>query len=100
MNINEWLAENSFSSTTLNGCIPDLPFLNCINGYPEELHYTDLRQLPHKWFRVYALMRKEEKSFTSTKVLLIYVWLGSMGSIDVKLMKRLVEVLLNFCINL
>jgi MGT family glycosyltransferase len=95
---NEWLVENGFPPITQNRCIPDSPFLN-LYGFPEELDYTDLRPLPDKWFRVDALMRKGEEEFklpekfSKNKDKLIYLSLGSMGSIDVKLMKRLVEVL-------
>ena len=84
-----------------NKCIPESPFLN-LYAYPEELDYTDIRPIPEKWFRIDSFMRKGEEEFKlpeelkqrdETKSKLIYLSLGSMGSIDVKLMKKLVQIL-------
>ena len=83
--------------------MPDSPYLN-IYGYPEELDYTDVRPLPPKWIRIDAFIRegegelkipenflKNQNNNESQK--LIYLSLGSMGSGDVELMKRLVAIL-------
>ena len=82
-------------------CIPHSPFLN-IYGYPKELDYTDIRPNPDKWVAVDSFTRKGVETFVITDKFrdrdektqkLIYLSLGSMGSIDVELMKRLVGIL-------
>ncbi|CAG2116713.1 unnamed protein product, partial [Medioppia subpectinata] len=93
MKYNEWMKEEAIS---------DSPYLN-IYGYPEELDYLDLRPLPKKWLRVDAFMRKNEKEVFKIpdkfcdrdieKSKLLYLSLGSMGSVNVDLMKRLVSIL-------
>ncbi len=95
---NKWLAENGYPEIPNKKCIPESPFLN-LYGYPEELDYTDVRPLPDKWFRIDAFMRKGEEEFkfpekfSKNKDKLIYLSLGSMGSVDVDLMKKLVSIL-------
>ncbi|OTF74006.1 hypothetical protein BLA29_009994, partial [Euroglyphus maynei] len=73
-----------------------------IYGYPEELDYTDLISLPENFVRLDAFRRDSSESFElpaefKAKIKpgdkLIYVSMGSMGSIDVDLMKRLVAEL-------
>lgn len=77
------------------------PYMN-IYGYPEELDYTDLMTLPQNFVRLDAFCRDSPESFElpaefKAKIKpsdkLIYVSMGSMGSIDVYLMKRLVTEL-------
>ena len=101
---NKWLKENGFPTISNYRIIPDFPYLN-LYGYPEELDYTDMRPMPEKWFRMEAFIRKGEEEFKLPKRLrgsngkrsqLVYLSLGSMGSIDVELMKRLVEILSKF----
>ena len=100
---NEWLSELGYPEIQGNRCIPDSPYLN-IYGYPEELDYTDISQYPEKWFGIDSFMRKGEEEFelpqsffknenNNDSEKLIYLSLGSMGSIDVELMKRLVAIL-------
>jgi len=100
---NKWLTENGYPQITANRCIPDSPFLN-LYGFPEELDYTDIRPLPDKWFRIDAFIREGEEEFKLPEKLaknqnindsgkLIYLSLGSMGSVDVNLMKRLIAIL-------
>ena len=98
---NNRLKENGYPTTNNKKCIPDSPYLN-LYGYPEELDYTDIRPLPDKWFRIDAFMRKGEQEFEFPDKLkgrdektqkLIYLSLGSMGSINVSLMKRLIDIL-------
>ena len=83
------------------GLIPDSPFLN-LYLYPQELDYTDVRPLSDYWFRIDSFDRKEDKDFKlpekfakneSKNKKLIYLSMGSMGCIDVQLMKRLVRIL-------
>jgi len=69
----------------------------------KKLDYTDIRPLPDNWFAVDSFMRKKEEELRLPKEFeeklnknegkLIYFVLGSMGSIDVQLMKRLVNIL-------
>ncbi len=68
--------------------------------FPEELDYTDIRQLPSNWHRFDCFMRSAEKeNFEIPEKLrnksgkLIYLSMGSMGGADVELMKRLVSIL-------
>ena len=84
-----------------NFCIPYSPYLN-IYGYPEELDYTDIRPLTENWLRIDTFIRKGEQEFKVPDKLkerdektqkLIYLSLGSMGSINIPLMKRLVDIL-------
>ena len=64
--------------------------------------YTDIRPLPDKWFNVESFARKGEQEFIipdkikewiENKEKLIYLSLGSMGSMNIELMKRLVQIL-------
>jgi len=100
---NKWLLENGYPQITSNLCVPHSPFLN-FYGFPEELDYTDIRPLPDKWFRIDAFTRQGEEEFELPEKLaknqnnndsgkLIYLSLGSIGSVDVNLMKRLISVL-------
>ncbi|CAG2109767.1 unnamed protein product [Medioppia subpectinata] len=99
---NEWMKEEGFPVNNENNTLPNSPFLN-MYGFPEELDYTDLRPLPEKWLRVDTFMRKGEKQEFQIpdkfrdrdieKSKLIYLSLGSMGSANVDLMKRLVSIL-------
>ncbi|CAG2118653.1 unnamed protein product, partial [Medioppia subpectinata] len=99
---NKWMKEEGFPITTNNKAMPDSPYLN-IYGYPKELDYLDLRPLPEKWLRVDAFMRRGEKEEFKIpdkfrdrdieKSKLIYLSLGSMGSANVDLMKKLVSIL-------
>lgn len=77
------------------------PYLN-VYGFPEELDYTDLVPLPDNIARVDAFYRMLPESFELPEEFkrkfkpgdrLIYVSLGSIGSVDVELMKRIVGVL-------
>src|SRR5882724_10720507 len=96
------MKSQGFETTTNGRCIQESTYLN-IYGYPEELDYTDVRPIPDKWFGVDAFMRKGEQELKLPKEFqeklsknegkLIYLSLGSMGSVDVQLMKRLVNIL-------
>src|SRR3984885_11602048 len=78
------------------------PFLN-IYGYPQELDYTDIRPIPDTWMSVDTFCRKGEQELFEIpdkfrdrdveKSKLIYLSMGSMGSVDVNLMKRFVAIL-------
>ena len=76
------------------------PYLN-VYGIPEQLDYLDVVQLPPKIARADDFLRKMSateawkvpEGLAEKPGKLIYVSMGSMGSIDVDLMKRIVSVL-------
>lgn len=69
--------------------------------FPEEADYLDRRPLDETWHRLDSSVRSTDEPFSLPAELadrpgdsaLIYLSLGSLGSADVELMKRLVEVL-------
>ena len=69
--------------------------------FPEEADYTDARPLDATWHRMDSSVRETDEPYELPVELanrpqgsaLIYLSLGSLGSADVDLMKRLVEVL-------
>ncbi len=67
--------------------------------YPEAVDYTDRRPLGASWHRLDSSVRSTDQSFEVPESLrdgsgsLIYLSLGSLGSADVELMQRLVDVL-------
>jgi MGT family glycosyltransferase len=67
--------------------------------YPEAVDYTDQRPLDDSWHRLDSSVRSTDEPFEVPESLrdgsgsLIYLSLGSLGSADVELMQRLVEVL-------
>ena len=75
------------------------PFMN-IYGYPLELDYLDVRPLPTNWFRFDNLKRSETNtSFEIPDQLkdkagkLIYISLGTIGSGNLVMMRRLIAIL-------
>ena len=74
------------------------PYLN-IYHYPLELDYTDLRPNPPNWIRIDTFMIKSKEEFVVPEKLknlpgkLIYYSLGSLSSINIELMKRLIGFL-------
>ena len=86
--------------------LPDLDFMppsQHANLYlfPEEADYVDRRPLGSTWHRIDSSVRSTDAPFELPAELasrpdgtaLVYLSLGSLGSADVDLMKRLVEVL-------
>ena len=84
--------------------LPDLDFIHTSEHlnlylYPEVADYTAARPLDATWHRLDSSVRATDASFEVPEQLrdgpgsLIYLSLGSLGSADVDLMKRLVEVL-------
>lgn len=86
--------------------LPDLEFLQRsehlnLYVYPAELDYTDRRPLDATWQRLESSVRRTDAPFELPDVLadrpagsaLVYLSLGSLGSADVELMRRLVDVL-------
>ncbi|MEA2507657.1 MAG: hypothetical protein QOH48_2275 [Actinomycetota bacterium] len=95
---NEWVIEQG---------APPLPPLEFIHRseqlnlylFPEIADYPRSRPLPANWHRLESSVRETEAAFEVPSQLeggpggLIYLSLGSLGSADVDLMKRLVEIL-------
>ena len=74
------------------------PYLN-IYHYPLELDYTDIRPNPPNWTRIDTFMIKPKEEFIVPEKLknlpgkLIYFSLGSVSSINIELMQRLIGFL-------
>jgi MGT family glycosyltransferase len=101
-----WNDFNDFVVSCGADPLPDLDFMpesKHANLYlfPEEADYTDRRPLDDTWHRLDSSVRATDDPFELPAVLadrpegssLIYLSLGSLGSADVDLMRRLVEVL-------
>ena len=78
--------------------IAESPYLN-LYSYPAEADYERARPLGSTWHRLDSTVRAPEASYELPPELaerdgaLIYLSLGSLGSADVELMQRLVDVL-------
>ena len=86
--------------------LPELAFMppsSVLNlyVYPRAVDYLDQRPLDETWFRLDSSVRETEGEFDlpesmgrrPERTALVYLSLGSLGSADVELMRRLVEVL-------
>ena len=100
---------NSFNDFVMNAGAPSLPDLEFIHTsdvanlyvYPAEADYTDDRPLDSTWTRMDSSVRSTEETYDIPPEIaqrpegsaLVYLSLGSLGSADVDLMKRLISVL-------
>ncbi|MGW5667564.1 glycosyltransferase [Micromonospora sp. NPDC003776] len=83
--------------------LPDLEFIHegdlNLYVYPEIADYTDVRPLGPTWQRLESSVRETDDEFTMPPELadrdgaLIYFSLGSLGSADVELMRRVIDSL-------
>lgn len=86
--------------------LPDLEFIHRsahlnLYVYPTELDYTDARPVDATWQRLDSSVRRTDAAFELPAAVrdrpagsaLVYLSLGSLGSADVGLMRRLVDVL-------
>jgi MGT family glycosyltransferase len=86
--------------------LPDLEFVHTsghanLYVFPEEADYTQTRPLDATWHRMDSSVRETDEHYVVPRAVadrpegsaLIYLSLGSLGSADVDLMKRLVDVL-------
>jgi MGT family glycosyltransferase len=87
--------------------LPDLDFIHASEHlnlylYPEALDYVDRRPLDSTWQRLDSSVRTTDAAFELPESLrvapsadsaLVYLSLGSLGSADIELMRRLVDVL-------
>lgn len=101
-----WTDFNDFVVSCGAEPLPDLDFMPVSKNanlyvYPEEADYTDRRPLDETWHRLDSSVRSTDEPFELPDAVanrpegsaLIYLSLGSLGSADVDLMKRLVDVL-------
>jgi MGT family glycosyltransferase len=97
---NAWVVEQGAPA------LPDLEFIHTsehanLYVFPEEADYTDVRPLDIIWHRMDSSVRQTDEQYVVPAEVadrpegsaLIYLSLGSLGSADVELMKRLVDVL-------
>jgi UDP:flavonoid glycosyltransferase YjiC (YdhE family) len=97
---NDWVVEQGAPP------LDDLEFIHTSDVanmyvFPAEADYTDARPLDATWHRMDSSVRETDEPYELPSELadrpegaaLIYLSLGSLGSADVDLMKRLVEVL-------
>lgn len=97
-NYNEWVQSCGAPRLKDLDFIHESQHLN-LYLYPEALDYIKSRPLGTTWHRLDSAVRSTDAEFTVPEKLingsgaLIYLSLGSLGSADIELMKRLVEVL-------
>ncbi|WP_436534125.1 glycosyltransferase [Actinoplanes sp. HUAS TT8] len=96
-----WEAFNEWVVSTGAPELPDLEFIHegALNlyVYPQEADYTDRRPLDPTWHRLDSSVRETDEKFTVPDLpgsgALIYFSLGSLGSADVALMRRVIGTL-------
>ena len=101
-----WNDFNDFVVSCGADPLPDLDFMPVsehanLYVFPEEADYVDRRRLDDTWHRLDSSVRSTDEPFEVPAQLtdrpqdsgLIYLSLGSLGSADVDLMKRLIDVL-------
>lgn len=99
-----WQRHSDFVEAMGGRPLPELEFLAHadvnIYIYPEELDYHAERPLPANWHRVESSVRETEtevpdlpEHFTNGERPLLYFSLGSLGSADVGLMRRVIAAL-------
>ena len=101
-----WTDFNDFVVSCGADPLPDLDFMPAskhanLYVFPEEADYVDRRPLDATWHRLDSSVRSTDEPFEVPAQLterpegsgLIYLSLGSLGSADVDLMKRLIDVL-------
>ncbi|GAA1271258.1 glycosyl transferase family 1 [Planotetraspora silvatica] len=92
---NEWVVEQGAPA------LPDLEFVHegdaNLYVYPEIVDYVADRPLDASWTRLDSSVRETDEEFTLPEIpgdgALIYFSLGSLGSADVELMRRIISVL-------
>jgi MGT family glycosyltransferase len=95
---------NDFNAWVVEQGAPPLPDLDFIHKgdlnlyvYPEIVDYADRRPLDGSWTRLDSSVRETDEEFTLPDIpgegSLIYFSLGSLGSADVELMRRVLGVL-------
>ena len=99
-----WTAYDEWARSCGAPSLPDLDFIHSsqhlnLSLYPEVIDYTGARPLDATWHRIDSSVRGTDAEFELPANLaggdgaLIYLSLGSLGSADIDLMRRLVAVL-------
>ncbi|MCF8526858.1 MAG: hypothetical protein K9G24_03535 [Candidatus Nanopelagicales bacterium] len=101
-----WESFNEFVTAAGAPALPDLEFIHSsehanLYVFPKEADYTDERPLDATWTRMDSSVRTTDEAYEIPAEVadrpdgsaLIYLSLGSLGSADVDLMKRLMDVL-------
>ncbi|MFD9946946.1 glycosyltransferase [Nonomuraea sp. NPDC059023] len=96
-----WTAFNAWCVEQGTSPLPDLDFIHegdlNLYVYPEVLDYTNARPLGPSWHRLDSSVRETEEAFELPfergDGALVYFSLGSLGSSDVELMQRVIDVL-------
>ena len=101
-----WEAFNAWVQEQGAPALPELEFVHTsehanLYVFPQEADYAEVRPLDQTWHRMDSSVRgTDEQYFVPAEVAdrpegsaLVYLSLGSLGSADVDLMKRLVDVL-------
>jgi MGT family glycosyltransferase len=96
-----WTAFNEWVMSVGASSLPDLEFIHDgtlnLYVYPEIADYTDARPLGPSWHRLDSSVRETDASFSLPDIpgegSFIYFSLGSLGSADVDLMRRVISVL-------
>jgi MGT family glycosyltransferase len=99
-----WAEFDAFVQSAGAPPLPDLDFIHAsphlnLYVYPSEADYSRSQPLDRSWHRLESCVRGSDATFEVPEQLhdgdggLIYLSLGSLGSADVDLMRRLVDVL-------
>src|SRR5262245_8521962 len=98
-----WESFDAFVTESGAPPLPDLEFIHesshlNLSVYPEVADYTRSRALAPTWHRLASSVRETEEPWEVPESLrgdgaLVYLSLGSLGSADIELMRRLVSVL-------
>jgi MGT family glycosyltransferase len=97
---NEWCQAQGTSPLLQRDFVHTSPHAN-IYVYPRELDYTDARPLDATWHRIDSSVRETDDQYVVPASVadrpadsgLIYLSLGSLGSADIGLMQRLIDIL-------
>ena len=97
--LNNWVISKGASALKKNYLFKESPYMNIYN-FPLELDYLDIRPLPPNWYRFDNFTRNSDdknlkipRQFLESNKKLIYFSLGSMGSINIQLMERMIGFL-------
>jgi MGT family glycosyltransferase len=101
-----WNAFNQWCQAQGTPPLPEREFVHTsphanLYLYPRELDYTDARPLDASWHRMDSSVRETDEQYVVPPELaerpadsgLVYLSLGSLGSADIALMQRLIDIL-------
>jgi len=101
-----WNAFNQWCQAQGTPALPQRDFMHTsphanIYVYPRELDYVEARPLGGTWHRIDSSVRETEEQYVVPRAIadrpgdsgLVYLSLGSLGSADIGLMQRLIDIL-------